>query len=81
MIDTFTCLQERKSKDINMKTKSKILKNYTFNIDNIERGINKRLKLVVSDYCLKDAEKQIKKMLGEIVAKKMTLDFSEKGLI
>lgn len=51
--------------------KRKILKNYTFSIDNFERGINKRLRLTVSDYCLKDAEKQIKKLLGNIVSKKM----------
>ena len=57
--------------------KSKILKNYTFSIDNFERGVNKRLQLTVSDYCLKDAEKQIQKLLGNIVAKKMTLDFRE----
>lgn len=56
----------------------KILKNYCFELDNFERGINKRIQIIVSDYNLKQATKQIEKMLGKIVADKMILAFSEK---
>ena len=56
----------------------KILKKYCFELDNIERGINKRLQIIVSDYNLNDAKKQVQKMLGKIIADKMTLNFSEK---
>lgn len=56
----------------------KILKNYCFELDNFERGINKRIQIIVSDYNLKQATKQIQKMLGKIIADKMILAFSEK---
>lgn len=56
----------------------KIIKNYCFELDNFERGINKRIKIIVSDYNLKQATKQIEKMLGKIVADKLILAFSEK---
>ena len=54
----------------------KISKSYCFEIDNFERGINKRIQIIVSDYNLKQATKQVEKMLGKIVADKMI--FSEK---
>ena len=56
----------------------KILKNYCFQVDNFERGINKRLQIIVSDYDLKNAKNQVAKMLGKIVFDKMTLAWSEK---
>jgi len=56
----------------------KILKNYCFELDNFERGINKRLQIIVSDYDLKNAKNQVAKMLGKIVFDKMTLAWSEK---
>lgn len=56
----------------------KILKNYCFELDNFERGINKRLQIIVSDYDLKNAKNQVAKMLGKIVSDKMTLAWSEK---
>ena len=56
----------------------KILKNYCFELDNFERGINKRIQIIVSDYDLKNAKNQITKMLGKIVADKLILAFSEK---
>ena len=43
----------------------KILKNYCFELDNFERGINKRLQIIVSDYDLKNAKNQVAKMLGK----------------
>ena len=55
----------------------KILKNYCFELDNFERGINKRLQIIVSDYDLKNAKNQVAKMLGKIVFDKMTLAWSE----
>ena len=55
----------------------KILKNYCFELDDFERGINKRLQIIVSDYDLKNAKNQVAKMLGKIVFDKMTLDWSE----
>lgn len=58
---------------------NKILKNYCFELDNFERGKNKRLQIIVSDYNLKYAKRQVTKMLGEIVSDKMTLAFSEKN--
>lgn len=61
----------------------KILKNYcfeldSFELDNFERGINKRLQIIVSDYDLKNAKNQVAKMLGKIVFDKMTLAWAEK---
>ncbi len=56
----------------------KISKNYCFEIDNFERGINKRIQIIVSDYNLKNAKNQITKMLGKIVSDKSILAFSEK---
>ena len=56
----------------------KILKNYCFELDNFERGINKRIQIIVSDYNLKQATKQIEKMLGKIIADKMIVFYSEK---
>ena len=56
----------------------KILKNYCFELDNFERGINKRLQIIVSDYDLKNAKNQVAKMLGKIVSDKMTLAWPEK---
>lgn len=56
----------------------KILKNYCFELDNFERGINKRIHIIVSDYDLKNAKNQVTKMLGKIVADKLILSFSEK---
>lgn len=56
----------------------KISKNYCFELDNFERGTNKRIQIIVSDYNLKQATKQIEKMLGKIVADKMIVFYSEK---
>lgn len=56
----------------------KILKNYCFQLDNFERGRNKQLHIIVSDYNLKNAKKQVTKMLGKIVANKMALHWTEK---
>ena len=56
----------------------KIIKNYCFELDNFERGINKRIQIIVSDYNLKNAKNQVTKMLGKIVSDKMILAFSEK---
>ena len=52
----------------------KIINNYCFELDNFERGINKRIQIIVSDYNLKQATKQVEKMLGKIVADKMILN-------
>lgn len=67
-----------RSKSKTMKSNKKILKNYCFGLDNFERGVNKRMQILVSDYNLKNAKNQVAKMLGKIVADKMTLEFSEK---
>ena len=52
----------------------KISKSYCFELDNFERGINKRIQIIVSDYNLKQATKQVEKILGKIVADKMILN-------
>lgn len=57
----------------------KILKNYCFELDNFERGCNKRMQIIVSDYNLKSAKNQVAKMLGKIISDKMTLGFSERA--
>ena len=44
----------------------KIINNYCFELDNFERGINKRIQIIVSDYNLKNAKNQVTKMLGKI---------------
>ena len=56
----------------------KIIKNYCFELDNFERGINKRIQIIVSDYNLKNAKNQVAKMLGKIIADKMIVSYSEK---
>ena len=42
------------------------MKRYYFSIDNIERGLNKKIYITITDSSLKGAKKQIKKVFGEI---------------
>jgi hypothetical protein len=44
------------------------VKRYYFSIDNIERGLNKKIYITITDSSLKGAKKQIKKVFGEIIA-------------
>jgi hypothetical protein len=44
------------------------MKRYHFNLDNFERGRNKKIYITITDSSLKGAKKQIKKVFGEIIA-------------
>ena len=56
----------------------KFLKKYWFELDNFERGVNWRLKIIVCDINLKNAKRQTVKMFGKIISDKMILDFSQR---
>ena len=57
--------------------KNRKLRNYCFEIDNIENGRNKKIQIFVFDVSLKKAEKQIKNIFGKLILSEVSFNFSE----